>query len=203
MKIKVLCEGQTEQGLRTLLTQAVAVSGCSIQIKTYKGIGALLRGLDGRIALELRSGAQVIFCLVDYYHYPLPKDTKNLPLEQRLNAINLDVVGRIDELRRSSVRCHVVVHEVEAWILADEQALAQKLKIKNPPHWDKPEGVNDMKPPAKILEELFRTRSPLKKRYTKYKDGVVLLEKIDWQKVYAKCPTFKQLVDDLRNYCQG
>jgi hypothetical protein len=66
MKIKVLCEGQTEQGLRTLLTQAIAVPGSSIQIKTYKGIGALLRGLDGRIEFELRSGAQVLFCLVDY-----------------------------------------------------------------------------------------------------------------------------------------
>jgi hypothetical protein len=114
----------------------------------------------------------------------------------------LDVARRIDEARRLAVRCHVVVHEVEAWILADEQVLAQKLKIKNPPHWDKPEAVNDMKPPAKILEELFRTRSPLKKRYSKYKDGVDLLQKADWQKVYAKCPTFKQLADDLRTHCQ-
>ncbi len=202
MKIKVLCEGQTEQGLRSLLIKAVAVPGCGMQIKTYKGIGALLRGLDGRIEFELLSGAKIIFCLVDYYHYPLPEDAKNLPLEQRLNKIKADVVGRIDESRRSSVRCHVVVHEVEAWILADEQVLAQKLKIKNPPHWDKPETVNDMKPPAKILEELFRTRSQFKKRYSKYKDGVTLLEKADWQKVYAKCPTFKQLVDDLRTHCQ-
>jgi len=202
MKIKILCEGQTEQGLRTLLAKAVATAGCSIQIKTYKGVGALLRGLDGRIEFELRSGAQVLFCLVDYYHYPLPGATKNLLLEQRVTAIKSDVARRIDEARRSSVRCHVVVHEVEAWILADEQIVAQKLKIKNPPQWDKPEAVNDMKPPAKILEELFRTRSPLKKRYSKYKDGVDLLEKIDYKKVYGKCPTFKQLVDDLRTHCQ-
>jgi len=59
-----------------------------------------------------------------------------------------------------------------------------------------------MKPPSKVLQELFRTRSLLKKRYNKYKDGVDMLEKIDWQKVYAKCPTFKQLVDDLRNCCK-
>jgi hypothetical protein len=58
-----------------------------------------------------------------------------------------------------------------------------------------------MKPPAKVLQELFRT-SRLKRRYDKYKDGVDLLGKIDWQKVYTKCPTFKQLVDDLRIHCQ-
>ncbi|MGH7598595.1 MAG: DUF4276 family protein, partial [bacterium] len=73
--------------------------------------------------------------------------------------------------------------------------------IKKPPHWDQPETVNDMKSPAKVLQELFRT-SRLKRRYDKYKDGVDLLHKVDWQKVYAKCPTFKQLVDDLRNHCQ-
>jgi Domain of unknown function (DUF4276) len=202
MRIKILCEGSTEEGLRKLLAQAIDIQGCGIKIKSYEGVGALLRGLDGRTEFELRSGVQIIFCLVDYYHYPLPQDTKSLPLEQRLNAIKLDVVGRIDESRRSSVRCHVVVHEVEAWILADEQMVAQRLKIKNLSPWQQPEAVNDMKPPAKILEELFRTRSPLKKRYSKYKDGVDLLGKIDWQKVYTKCPTFKQLVDDLRTHCQ-
>jgi hypothetical protein len=160
-----------------------------------------LRGLDGRIEFELRSGAQVLFCLVDYYHYPLQEATKNLPLEQRVNAIKSDLARRIDGSRRSLVQCHVVIHEVEAWILADEQILAQKLKIKKLPQWDKPETVNDMKPPAQVLEELFRTR--LKRRYDKYKDGVDLLGKIDNQKVYAKCPTFKKLVDDLRTQCQN
>lgn len=202
MKIKVLCEGQTEQGLRSLLIKAVAVPGCGMQIKTYKGIGALLRRLDGRIEFELRSGAQIIFCLVDYYHYPLSEDAKNLPPEQRLNAIKSDVVGRIDESRRSSVRCHVAVHEVEAWILADEQVVAQRLKIKSLAPWSQPENVNDIKPPSEVLGELFRTRGPLKKRYIKYRDGVDLLGKVDWQKAYAKCPTFKQLVDDLRTCCQ-
>jgi len=201
MRIKVLCEGQTEEGLRKLLAKAVDIRGCGIQIKTYKGIGALLRGLDGRIKFELQGGAQILFCLVDYYHYPLPEATKNLPIEQRVDAIQADVVQRIEESHRSAVRCHVVIHEVEAWILADEQILAQKLKIKKLLQWDKPEAVNDMKPPSQVLQELFRTRSPLKKRYNKYKDGVELLGKVDWQKVYAKCPAFKQLVDDLRNCC--
>jgi hypothetical protein len=202
MRIKLLCEGKTEQGLRILLTKAVAVPGCSMQIKTYKGVGALLRGLDGRIAFELRSGAQVVFCLVDYHHYPLPDNQKHLQIPQRLAAIKSDVAQRIDTSRRSKVRCHVIVHEVEAWILADEQALAQKLKIKNLARWEKPETINDINHPAKVLQELFRTRSPLKRRYDKFKDGVDLLQKVDWQKVYTKCPTFKQLVDDLRIYCQ-
>jgi hypothetical protein len=158
MKIKVLCEGQTEEGLRTLLTQAVAVQGCSIQIKTYKGIGALLRGLDGRIEFELRSGAQVLFCLVDYYHYPLQEATKNLPLEQRVNAIKSDLARRIDGSRRSSVQCHVVIHEVEAWILADEQILAQKLKIKKLPQWDKPEAVASL---AGIIPDAQPTKKAL------------------------------------------
>ena len=54
-------------------------------------------------------------------------------------------------------------------------------------------------PPPKILEDSFRTRNPLKKRYVKVKDGIDLVENVDRQKVYDKCPTFKQLVDDLRD----
>ena len=202
MRIKIFCEGQTEEGLRILLGQAVAVPGCGIHIKTYEGVGALLRRLDDAVESELRSGAHVAFCVVDYHHYPLPQITRNLPLAQRLEAIKSDVLEQIDNSRRSALRCHVIVHEVETWILADEQVIAQRLKIKNIPIWQQPENVDDMKPPSKVLEELFRTRSLLKKRYNKFKDGVDLLQKIDWQKVYVKCPAFKQLVDDLRNCCR-
>ncbi len=200
MRIKVLCEGDTEEGLRKLLAKAIDVQGCGIKIKPYVGNAQLLRKLDGTIGSELRSGAEVLFCLVDYHHYPLPGEKKHLPLRQRLEAIKSDMIEKIAASRRSAVRCHVVVHEVEAWILADEEILAQRLKVKKLSSWNQPENVNDMKPPAKVIDELFRTR--LKKRYDKYKDGVDLLQKVDWEKIYAKCPTFKQLVDDLRSHCR-
>ncbi len=200
MRIKVLCEGRTEEGLRKLLAKAVDIQGCGIKIKPYEGIAALLRKLDDRIKAELLSGAEVVFCLVDYYHYPLPDEMRHLPFDKRIEAIKSNLTSHIDGSRHSAVICHVVAHEVEAWILADEQVLAQRLKAKNLSPWNQPETVDDMKPPARILEELFRTR--LKKRYDKYKDGVGLLQKVDWEKVYAKCQTFRQLVDDLRKHCQ-
>jgi hypothetical protein len=114
MRIKIICEGQTEEGLRTLIRKAVAVPGCGILIKTYEGVGALLRGLDDAIESELRSGAKAVFCLVDYHHYPLPKTTKNRSLKQRLEAIKADVARQIDKSRRAALRCHVIMHEVEA-----------------------------------------------------------------------------------------
>lgn len=199
MKIKLLCEGQTEEGLRKLLAKAIDVQGCGIEIKPYEGVGTLLRKLDGRIKSEVLSGTQALFCLVDYHHFPLPNEKKHLPFQQRLEAIKSNVLEQIEASHRSIVRCHVVAHEVEAWILADDQVLAQRLKSSLVP-WNQPENVNDVRPPAKVIEELFRTR--LKRRYDKYKDGVSMLQKIDWQKVYAKCPTFKHLVDDLRNCCK-
>jgi len=77
MRIKILCEGQTEEGLRRLLAQAVDIQGCGVKIKPYEGIAALLRKLDGRIQSELLSGARVVFCLVDYHHYPLSNEKKS------------------------------------------------------------------------------------------------------------------------------
>jgi len=203
VKVKLLCEGQTEEGLRALLSKAVAIRKCGIHIRAYEGIAQLLRKLDSRVKEELRSGAEVVFCLVDYHHFPLPGEQKLLPLEQRVAAIRDDVIEQIHESRRGALRCHIVLHEVEAWIIADEQAVAQRLKIKNLAAWPQPETINDINPPAKVLEQLFRTRGPLKKRYIKAKDGVDLLGKVDWQTVYDKCPTFRKLVDDLRKHCQG
>lgn len=202
MKIKVLCEGQTEEGLRALLAKAVDIRKCGIHIKSYDGVTRLLRKLDSRVKEELASGAEAVFCLVDYHHFPLPENARALPRDQRALVIKNYVTEQLDESRRSALRCYVILHEIEAWILADEEAIAQRLKSKNLPPWPEPEKVNDMKPPARVLEELFRTRSPLRKQYIKAKDGVDFLGKVDHKKVYDKCPTFKMLVDDLRRHCQ-
>lgn len=202
MKIKVLCEGQTEEGLRALLAKAIDIRKCGIHIKSYDGVTRLLHKLDSRVKEELASGAEVVFCLVDYHHFPLPEEARALPSDQRVVAIQNHVIEWLDKSRRHALRCFVVLHEVEAWILADDQAVAQRLKFKNLPAWPEPEKVNDTNPPARVLEQLFRTRSPLKKRYVKVKDGVDLLRKIDFQKVYDKCPVFRKLIDELRLYCQ-
>ncbi len=184
-----------------MLARAINLKGCGVHVSNYEGVSELLRKADAQIAASIRSGAQVVFYIFDYYHYPLPTQLTRLPLEQRVQAIKSDFMQRIEASRKDKVRCHVVVYETEAWILADEEVLAKRLKLKALPAWLQPEQVNDMKPPSKILQELFR-KNLNKKSYDKYKDGLPLLESIDNEKVYAKCPTFRQLVDDLRNYCQ-
>jgi len=198
--IKVLCEGKTEEGLRPLLENAVGVKGCGLHIKAYDGVTKLLGKLDSTVREELNCGAKFVFCLVDYYHFPLPEKQRTLPRNKRVVAIQNFVTEKLDESYRSALRCYVVLHEVEAWILADEKVVAQRLRTKTLPSWQQPETINGMNPPAKELEKLFRTK--LKKPYDKYKDGGDLLKRVDWQKVYAKCPTFKKLVDELRSLCQ-
>ncbi len=200
MIIKVLCEGKTEEGLRPLLESAVGVKGCGLHIKAYDGVTKLLGKLDTTVREEIGSGAKTVFCLVDYYNFPLPEKQRTLSLDRRVTAIQRFVMEKLDAAHRSALRCYVVLHEVEAWILADEKAVAQRLRTKTLPAWQHPETINDMNPPAKELEKLFRTK--LKKPYDKYKDGGDLLKRVDWQKVYDKCPTFKKLVDDLRSHCQ-
>lgn len=132
MMIKILCDGRAEEGLRKLLANAVDIQGCGIKIKPYEGIATLLRKLDDQIKAELLSGAQVVFCLVDYFHYPLSDEGRPIPIDKRIEAIKSDMTSQSDSSRHLLVKCHVVVRE----------------------------------------------------------------------KVYVKCPTFKQLVDDLRTHCQ-
>jgi hypothetical protein len=85
---------------------------------------------------------------------------------------------------------------VEAWILAEGDALSQRLKdprIGPDPHAEK---RNFQKPPKKVVNELFwRNR---KTRYEEITDGRPLFSKMKFQPVYDTCPYFRKFYDDLK-----
>ena len=90
---------------------------------------------------------------------------------------------------------HLSVHEVEAWILAEGDALSQRLKDPRIRRDTNAESKNFQRPPKKLLNELFwRSR---KTRYGEITDGRPLFSKISFQPVYNSCPYFRQFYDDL------
>lgn len=206
MKIKVLCEGETEEGLKPLLDRAINNSinnsKCGVKIKSYQGVSDLRRNLGKRVRVEIENGASVVYCLVDCYHYPDVSET--LSLQDRVVAIKKDLSDRIDEGNRSHVKIVVVIQEVETWILADEEVLVRKFKrdyrLQN---FHNLESDGNLRHPAQVLKDIFRKHHPLKKAYSKVNDGVTFLREVDWQKVYSKCAVFKQLIDDLRADCDA
>lgn len=200
MKIKVLCEGETEEGLRPLLVAAIHNPRCGVIVKPYEGIADLRRHLGKRVRAEIENGASVVCCLVDCYHYPDVPET--LTLQDRVAAIQKDLHAEIENADKQSVKIFVVIQEVETWILADEDVLVRRFKGKyRPQNFSDLESDGKLKHPSQMLKDIFRKHHPLKKAYSKVKDGVAFLKEVDWEKVYKKCPTFKRLIDELRADC--
>ena len=87
-------------------------------------------------------------------------------------------------------------HETEAWLLGhpeifpDEVRAALKGKAASAP-----ETVNFDEPPSKLLQKLYRAKAG--KEYKKVTYGQDLLSRADPVRVMAKCPKFKNMVDQL------
>ena len=58
-----------------------------------------------------------------------------------------------------------------------------------------PETVNFDEPPAKLLTNLYRTRTA--SGYRKTTKGAALFCKLDPRTAYAKCPSLKALLDEM------
>ncbi|MBN1581159.1 MAG: DUF4276 family protein [Anaerolineae bacterium] len=92
-------------------------------------------------------------------------------------------------------RMFFAVHEIEAWLLSDPnifppavtRALTDKVRC--------PESINFDEPPSALLERLYRKKQ--RRHYKKVTDGSVLFKKLDPDRVYDKCPVFKQMMDDM------
>lgn len=87
------------------------------------------------------------------------------------------------------------VHEVEAWLFSDPsifpntiQPLIQKMS-------DSPEEINNTKPPAKWLDEIYKIQT--KKSYKKVTFGKNLFLKLDPEIAYPKCPSLKGILDEM------
>jgi len=59
----------------------------------------------------------------------------------------------------------------------------------------RPETVNFEEPPAKLLERLYWEK--LGKKYKKVTDGSHLFGRLSPEEVYAKCPCFKDMLDEM------
>ena len=99
----------------------------------------------------------------------------------------------------SKFRQHFAVHDLEAWLLSDAtifpKAVSEVIsKIK------KPETVNSMKWPSKLLAEIYETKA--KSSYKKTTSGKELFGKLDPQIAYEKCPHLRLLLDDMLKMAQ-
>jgi hypothetical protein len=90
---------------------------------------------------------------------------------------------------------HVAVHDIEAWILADKDAVANYFKKSTISYnANFPEAIDFGRPPSYILKGLFGDKGLA---YRKTVHDPELFKEVNLDTVYNKCPHFKDFIDDL------
>ena len=212
MKIRIYCEGKTEQGLKELLTpirEELQVKGLGVIIGSYHGNTKLLKKIGRATKEAISEGCPAVFCITDLYnvHIAFTKELRNA-LGNR-NWLSMEVSEQVDWLKTHiTTQCvskeyhnkfypHIAVHDIEALMFADQDKIKHRLKVVSIGRFPSPECIDHNNPPTKQLNELFRTH--LKRKYKKTTDGINLLRSIDFALVYDKCTYFAAFVDDLRS----
>jgi hypothetical protein len=200
MKIVVLCEGYTERAVVSDLfsrwLNPRVTERIGFKPVRFNGWKQLVDDAPRKAAFHLRDPKVLgVVTLLDLYGPTFyPAHLKSAEERRVWGTEHL-----LDQLEESRYRPHFAVHEVEAWILAQPEILDPKVRKKLPGKAEKPEEVNSNQPPAKLLDQIYS--EVLNKGYKKVVGGTKLFAKLDPEVVYAKCPAFKLLADDLLSLC--
>jgi len=89
-------------------------------------------------------------------------------------------------------RQHFAVHETEAWLLSDPAIFPPAIRSRVAT--DRPESVNFHEPPSKLMVRAYRANG---RKYKKTIDGPALLQKLDPNRAYERCPHFRALLEDM------
>ena len=132
-----------------------------------------------------------VIALLDLYGPTIYPDHLTSARE-RMNWAVEELENRVGEER---FRMFFAVHDVEAWLLSEPDLFPSSVARALPGRIQQPESVDFDDPPAKLLERLYREKQ--KKHYKKVIDGSVLFEKLSPDRVYEKCPVFRQMMDEM------
>lgn len=186
--IWVYVEGPSDKlGLEALLRDETAdwrQRRIGFRLLPLYGKGNILREIGRKTQLALdKGGIDHVFALVDLF----PGHTDAESLRQELRNL-------VEPRWHSRFHAHVAVHDFEAWVLASREELGKRLGMANLHGFNSPETINDQKPPAEHLKELFIRHQ---RTYQKEVDGPAILRRTTPAVISSQCPNFQLFYNDL------
>lgn len=196
MKFVLFAEGHTEKNaipsflkrwLDTKLDQPVG-----IQCVRFEGWAEMVK--DAPIKAELylsREDVIAVIALLDLYgptFYPADKHTPDERYQWAKSYLEKKV-------GQDKFFQFFAVHEVEAWLLSNPTIFPTAIRSEVNKISATPERVNNERPPAKRLDEIYKKQT--KRRYKKVVYGKDLFSKLDPGGAYDKCPRLKELLDEM------
>ena len=205
MKFVLFVEGHTEKKtiapflkrwLDPRLQQRVG-----IQVVRFDGWPEMVDDLPTKTRLYLHGPSAdktiAVIALLDLYG-PTIYPNHLTSARERMDWAVEELCNRVCEER---FRMFFAVHEVEAWLLSDPDLFPTPVARALPGRIQQPESVDFDDPPAKLLERLYREKQ--KRHYKKVTAGSVLFKKLSPDRVYEKCPVFKQMMDEMLSLAKG
>ncbi len=170
--------------LKILIKKLQGDSSLSFKGKGYSGCGEMLRKGSAQLKLFAKLGCdRLIICY----------DSDN----EKPNNRYQEVVKRIIEksgltcLEKEIICIIIPVQEIEAWILADIEAVTQIFKNWHPNSISNPESIDS---PKEYLEKLSRNAKK-RPRYNHATHNEKVAQYLDLNKVKQKCPSFRSLAE--------
>jgi hypothetical protein len=190
--IAIIVEGATEKAFEKVLREYLGrkSAGQMPKLKFISEDGRLPTGdrLKRDVERLLAQQYNAVIALTDVYtgsHPPEFKDAADARTKMK------QWVG--DEPR---FHPHAAQYEFEAWLLpywSTIQKLSGSNRTEPSPH---PETVNHDRPPARHLQDLFRS-GVNKRAYSKIRDGTAILRGQDLDVSAARCPELRAFLDTI------
>ena len=202
MKFVLLVEGYTERKaipefLKRWLDQRLE-KPVGVKTVRFDGWQHLYKDAAQKTKMLLnapKSDVIAVIALLDLYG-PTFYPSGILSPNQRYNWAKKHIEDRVDDPK---FRQFFAVHETEAWLLSNSSIFPTEIQaslrsIKNP------ETVNFDEPPAKLLDNLYRSK--LKRNYGKVTQGSNLFRQLSPADAYDKCPFLQALLDEMLHMAQ-
>jgi len=196
MKFILFVEGDTEKGalapfLKRWLDPRLP-KPVGLQPVRFEGWADLVKNSPTKANLYLSQPDVIaVIALLDLYGPTIYPEDRNTPAERY--QWGKEFLER--EVNKSNFLQFFAVHEVEAWLLSDPSIFPDSIKSSIQKISDSPEEINNTKPPAKRLDDIYKKQT--KKRYMKTTCGINLFSKLDPNIAYQKCPYLKALLDEM------
>ena len=193
-------EGHTEKVLPEFLGRALNArldTPVGITFVRFEGWTQLVDDAKKKAAIYLngkKSGEIIaVVGLLDLYGptlYPGQLTT----VREKYDWLKARMESKVDDPRFVQ---HFAVHEIEAWLLSDLNALPTDVRKALEKKATRPETINFDTPPAKLLQATYS--GALKRDYAKVTEARNRFPKLAPDTVAAKCPFFREMLDDLEN----
>jgi hypothetical protein len=221
MKVWVYVEGEADRKALEALWESwrnrLRRAGHGIRIIAVGNKSLLLRKIGARVARQLfDNDVDTVVGLPDLYptrqyegtpfEHRSVEDLKNVQKREVLEALKETFGVRAERARQLLPRFYpsALKHDLEMLLLAARDQLREHLRTSDQlGGWRNPvEDQDQIHPPKRVVEDLFRTKSATRRAYRDTKDASAVLRKVaDLGTVIydsrgqVQCPVFRELLD--------